>query len=81
MKRLALPLTAAQGYERLLKTIPASFPDSTNAARVRALVETMRWSGLAIRDTVTLEPTPHLARIVLDHGGICGPEPHEQGNY
>jgi integrase/recombinase XerD len=49
-----LPLTAKE-YERLLKTVPVSFPDSKKAQRVRGLVQTMRWSGLAIRDVVTLE--------------------------
>jgi len=48
-----MPLTAAE-YERLLKTVPVSFPDSAKAARVRGLVQTMRWTGLAIRDAVTL---------------------------
>ena len=48
-----LPLTTKE-YEKLLKTVPVSFPDAKKAARVRGLVQTMRWSGLAIRDTVTL---------------------------
>jgi len=48
-----LPLTTKE-YEKLLKTVPVSFPDATKAARVRALVQLMRWSGLAIRDAVTL---------------------------
>jgi site-specific recombinase XerD len=48
-----LPLTAKE-YEKLLKTIPVSFPDGAKAARVRGLVQLMRWSGLAIRDAVTL---------------------------
>jgi integrase/recombinase XerD len=48
-----LPLTAKE-YAHLLKTVPVSFPDSQKAARVRGLVQTMRWSGLAIRDAVTL---------------------------
>jgi site-specific recombinase XerD len=48
-----LPLTAAE-YAKLLKTVRVSFPDSAKAARVRGLVQLMRWSGLAIRDTVTL---------------------------
>jgi len=48
-----LPLSAAE-YTKLLKTVPVSFPDSAKAARVRGLVQLMRWSGLAIRDTVTL---------------------------
>lgn len=48
-----LPLSSRE-YEKLLKTIPASFPDAHKAVRVRGLVQTMRWSGLAIRDAVTL---------------------------
>ena len=42
-----LPLTEGE-YARLLKTIPDSFPDSTKAKRFRALIQLMRWSGLAI---------------------------------
>ena len=48
-----LPLTPKE-YERLLKTIPKTFTDTAKAARVRGLIQTMRWSGLAIRDVVTL---------------------------
>ncbi|HEX6504422.1 MAG TPA: tyrosine-type recombinase/integrase [Terriglobales bacterium] len=48
-----LPLTAKE-YKHLLKTVPVSFADAQKAARVRGLVQTMRWSGLAIRDAVTL---------------------------
>jgi integrase/recombinase XerD len=48
-----LPLTAKE-YEHLLKTVPVSFPDAAKARKVRGLVQTMRWSGLAIRDVVTL---------------------------
>jgi site-specific recombinase XerD len=48
-----LPLSAAE-YAKLLKTIPSTFPDRTKAARVRGLIQLMRWSGLAIRDAVTL---------------------------
>lgn len=53
-----LPLTAAQ-YEKLLATIPETFSGHHRfapgkAATVRALVQLMRWSGLAIRDAVTL---------------------------
>lgn len=49
-----LPLTAAE-YDKLLKTIPKTFEDRTKAARVRGLVQAMRWSGISIRDAVTLE--------------------------
>jgi len=48
-----LPLSKAE-YEKLLKEIPKVFP-AEKAARVRALVQLMRHSGLAIRDAVTLE--------------------------
>jgi integrase/recombinase XerD len=48
-----LPLSAAE-YAKLLKTVAVSFPDSAKASRVHALVQLMRWSGLAIRDTVTI---------------------------
>jgi site-specific recombinase XerD len=47
-----LPLEPAQ-YKKLLETIPNEFP-AEKANRVRALVQLMRWSGLAIRDAVTL---------------------------
>jgi integrase/recombinase XerD len=49
-----MPLTAKE-YERLLATVPKSFPDAAKAMRVRGLIQTMRWSGLAIRDAVTLK--------------------------
>jgi len=48
-----LPLPETE-YAKLLKTAAVSFPDSAKAARVRGLVQLMRWSGLAIRDAVTL---------------------------
>lgn len=48
-----LPLTDAQ-YAKLLKVIPVEFT-GTRAQRIHALVRLMRHSGLAIRDTVTLE--------------------------
>jgi integrase/recombinase XerD len=50
-----LPLTDAQ-YKKLLKVIPEEF-SGTKAKRVHAFVRIMRHSGLAIRDTVTLERT------------------------
>jgi integrase/recombinase XerD len=49
-----LPLTDAE-YTRLLDTIYATFPEPNKAARVHALVQLMRWSGLAIRDALTLK--------------------------
>jgi site-specific recombinase XerD len=48
-----MPLTDRQ-YAKLLEVIPKEFP-ATKATRVRALVRLMRFSGLAIRDAVTLE--------------------------
>ena len=49
-----LPFSAKE-YEHILATVPSAFPDSTRAKRVRALVQLMRYSGLAIRDAVTLQ--------------------------
>jgi integrase/recombinase XerD len=48
-----LPLSDDQ-YEKLLEVIPDEFP-ATKATRVRALIRLMRFTGLAIRDAVTLE--------------------------
>jgi integrase/recombinase XerD len=48
-----LPLTEKE-YKHLLATVPKTFTDTAKATRVRALIQTMRWTGLAIRDTVTL---------------------------
>jgi len=48
-----LPLTDAQ-YAKLLEIIPIGF-SGVKAKRIHALVRLMRHSGLAIRDTVTLE--------------------------
>jgi integrase/recombinase XerD len=47
-----LPLSDSQ-YKELLKVIPDEFP-APKAKRVHALVRLMRFSGLAIRDAVTL---------------------------
>jgi integrase/recombinase XerD len=53
-----LPLTDKE-YAHLLATIPETFKGNRNnegkPARVRALVQLLRWSGLSIRDAVTLE--------------------------
>lgn len=57
------PLTAEE-YQHLLDTVPVSFTDSAKAARVHGLVQTMRWSGLAIRDAVTLKRN----EIIFDPG-------------
>jgi integrase/recombinase XerD len=48
-----MPLSKPE-YEKLLHTIPKVFT-AGKAARVRALVQLMRYSGLAIRGAVTLE--------------------------
>jgi len=48
-----LPLSDKQ-YEALLAAIPKEFPTADKAAKVRALVQLMRHSGLAIRDAVTI---------------------------
>ena len=48
-----LPLEPEQ-YEALLAKIPEVFPDPIKAAKVRAFVRCMRYTGLAIRDTVVL---------------------------
>jgi integrase/recombinase XerD len=47
-----LPLTSAE-YERLLKAVTI-FPDPVRRQHVRALFQLMRWSGLAVRDALTL---------------------------
>lgn len=47
-----MPLTDEE-YTRLLEAIPAEFNGS--GARVRAVIQLMRWSGLAVRDAVTLK--------------------------
>jgi len=53
-----LPLTEKE-YAALLKAIPGTFGHppfpKDKAAKVRALIQLMRWTGLAIRDAVTLE--------------------------
>src|SRR5713226_3083134 len=53
-----LPLTDKE-YARLLHAIPVAFGQhpfpKDKPAKVRALIQLMRWTGLAIRDAVTLE--------------------------
>jgi integrase/recombinase XerD len=49
-----MPLSAAE-YDRLLARVPKVVTDKKRAAAVRALFQLMRWSGLAIRDALTLE--------------------------
>jgi integrase/recombinase XerD len=56
-----LPLTPEQ-YTKLLETIPSLFRQ-TKAIRTRALVQLMRYTGLSVRDAVTLE------RSALTHSG------------
>jgi integrase/recombinase XerD len=49
-----LPLSAKE-YEKLLDATYATFADDpTKAARLHALIQLMRWSGLAIRDALTI---------------------------
>jgi integrase/recombinase XerD len=50
-----MPLTAEE-YAKLLDTTYATFADEpTRGTRVRALIQLMRYSGLAIRDALTLK--------------------------
>jgi integrase/recombinase XerD len=50
-----LPLSAKE-YDKLLDAPFATFADDpTKAARLHALIQLMRWSGLAIRDALTLK--------------------------
>ena len=50
-----MPLTGEE-YRRLLDTTYATFADEPGrGAKVRALIQLMRWSGLAIRDALTLK--------------------------
>ena len=49
-----LPLSAKE-YSKLLDTVYGEVADAKQAARVHALFQLMRWSGLAIRDALTLE--------------------------
>lgn len=48
-----LPLSADE-YTRLLVAIPQAISRVADRAPARALIQLMRWSGLAIRDAVTL---------------------------
>ncbi len=50
-----MPLTEAE-YAKLLDTCYATFADDRQkCARVHALLQLMRWSGLAIRDALTIQ--------------------------
>jgi len=49
-----MPLTAAE-YTRLLDAVYGTVADPTQRAKVHALIQLMRWSGLAIRDALTLK--------------------------
>jgi integrase/recombinase XerD len=48
-----LPLTAAE-YTRLLDAVYGTVAEPEQRAKVHALLQLMRWSGLAIRDALTL---------------------------
>ena len=49
-----LPLSADE-YKRLLNAVYGQIADPAQCARVHALFQLMRWSGLAIRDALTLK--------------------------
>jgi integrase/recombinase XerD len=49
-----MPLTAAE-YTRLLDAVYGTVADPAQRAKVHALLQLMRWSGLAIRDALTLK--------------------------
>jgi len=49
-----LPLTADE-YKRLLDAVYGTVANPDQRSRVRALLQLMRWSGLAIRDALTLK--------------------------
>ena len=49
-----LPLTADE-YKRLLNAVHGTIADRKQADKVHALFQLMRWSGLAIRDALTLK--------------------------
>ena len=49
-----LPLTAAE-YTRLLDAVYGTVAEPEQRAKVHALLQLMRWSGLAIRDALTLK--------------------------
>jgi integrase/recombinase XerD len=48
-----LPLTPEE-YERLLAAVPLEIKKPSVRVRVRGVIQLMRWSGLAVRDAVTL---------------------------
>jgi site-specific recombinase XerD len=49
-----MPLTDKE-YADLLKAVPVAVTDERAAVRARGLILLMRWTGLAIRDAITLE--------------------------
>jgi len=49
-----MPLTAEE-YSRLLRAVVKTFADPQRQALVRAALQLMRWSGLAIGDALTLQ--------------------------
>jgi site-specific recombinase XerD len=84
-----MPLTTEE-YTRLLAAVPEEFKNG-RAARVRAIIQLMRWSGLAIRDASTLKRS----ELVLDQArgiyrvttarqksgvSVCVPLPREVGD-
>lgn len=60
-----LPLSADE-YTRLLKAASTVVARPAQCARVRALFQLMRWSGLSIRDALTLE------REEIQHDAVGG---------
>jgi integrase/recombinase XerD len=50
-----LPLTEKE-YKKLLRAVPLEFTNGS-AKRVRALIQLMRWSGLAVRDASCIKRT------------------------
>jgi integrase/recombinase XerD len=65
-----MPLSAAE-YTRLLDSVYGTVADTEQRGKVHALMQLMRWSGLAIRDALTLkrgeiqfDTTKKLHRIV-----------------
>jgi len=49
-----MPLTEAE-YSKLLDSVYVTFENKQTQQRVHALIQLMRWSGLAIRDALTLK--------------------------
>lgn len=64
-----MPLTATE-YAAVLAAIPKAFLEREDRLKVRALIQLMRWSGLAVRDASTLRKTELIEgkpdRVVVD---------------